>query len=469
MRNILFIALLSIIAISCSDDTEALIQPNVKTISDVRAKIGDLFTINGNDFNENGTYIVKFNDVQSKVKEIKNTYLKVEIPEDATSGEITLTYDNKTTKIGTIIITKFPTIESISPEKAIIGNTISITGTNFVLEETYVVKFQEIEAKIIEVSTTKLIVEVPEGATSGEVSIIYENETKMIGSITILQSYLYAYKRDYSGDNSINQIVRINKQTGNEEVIATLNLTTNYYNDLVYDPSTKNIIGLDRRNLVKVNIETGDFSSVAIPVGAKQDVKELVLDEHNNLYVLRRDYSGDNSIGSIIKLNKETGVIESVVATSEKIYNFNDVVYSSNNKTIYGVSHRKSIVSVNIENGEIRTDEITLGNSQDFQELIIDNNDNLYGFKRDYSGDNGIGEIIKINKENISLDKSLVSSEGIYRIEDIIFDRIGNNIIVVNNEYFSKIDIETGLISNVKFAFDKWPLGDYNELVIVVQ
>jgi len=105
MKRILFVVILAMIMSSCSDDeTIDLLQPVIETIILEDVGVGDIVTIPGKDFDENGIYSIKFNDLDGKITEVKSTYLKVEVPKGATSGDITLTYDGITTKIGSIKI-----------------------------------------------------------------------------------------------------------------------------------------------------------------------------------------------------------------------------------------------------------------------------------------------------------------------------------------------------------------------------
>ena len=103
MRKILVIAIMAMFMFACSDDeTTTLLQPVIETISLENVVVGDTITIPGKDFIENEIYSVKFNDVEGKVTEVKPTFLKVEVPKNTTSGDITFTYKGESKVIGKI-------------------------------------------------------------------------------------------------------------------------------------------------------------------------------------------------------------------------------------------------------------------------------------------------------------------------------------------------------------------------------
>ena len=113
MRKILGLLLLISFVISCSEDdtpdtpagqnnTEF---PTNITLSTQSIESGGILTITGNGFLVNENYIVTFSEnVIGNITEIQANNLKVEVPQDAVSGNITLTFRNETSVIGNITI-----------------------------------------------------------------------------------------------------------------------------------------------------------------------------------------------------------------------------------------------------------------------------------------------------------------------------------------------------------------------------
>jgi IPT/TIG domain len=103
MKKIYLIALLSLL-VNCSNDDSEMILPSIDSISTSIANVGDIITIKGQNFNPNETYIVKFNELEGTITETKETFIKVEIPEKSTSGNITLKYSEGIINVGNITI-----------------------------------------------------------------------------------------------------------------------------------------------------------------------------------------------------------------------------------------------------------------------------------------------------------------------------------------------------------------------------
>lgn len=75
-------------------------------------------------------------------------------------------------------IVKGPEITSITPTEGSVGSTVVITGKNFsAVESENIVTFNEVEASVIVASSTEIAVTVPEGASTGKISITTHDQT----------------------------------------------------------------------------------------------------------------------------------------------------------------------------------------------------------------------------------------------------------------------------------------------------
>ena len=108
MKKTYTIAMLFLLLIGCSTDeagNEEVQNPTIENISTNNAGIGDIIIINGINFQPNANYVIEFNGAGGEIIEITSRLIRVQIPENATSGNITLTYNDQTTIIGEIMIT----------------------------------------------------------------------------------------------------------------------------------------------------------------------------------------------------------------------------------------------------------------------------------------------------------------------------------------------------------------------------
>lgn len=110
------------VIVSCSKDEPASAptkeqptpqQPNFPTIKNFSAQevtVGDVITIEGENFNPSQTYTITFNGVKGTIKEVTSNHLKVEIPEEATSGEVILSSNETSKSIGSLTILPKPSV-----------------------------------------------------------------------------------------------------------------------------------------------------------------------------------------------------------------------------------------------------------------------------------------------------------------------------------------------------------------------
>lgn len=102
MKKLLILLTLAVFLFSCSSDDsqpqeEMLEFPTGITLSNQSVSIGDILTINGNGFSPSQTYEVTFGGgVLGIINEINPSFLRVEVPENAMSGDITLTFNSVT-------------------------------------------------------------------------------------------------------------------------------------------------------------------------------------------------------------------------------------------------------------------------------------------------------------------------------------------------------------------------------------
>ena len=205
------IAFATLIIISCADNgdnlPEAPPSPVITSLSTDSGRIGTPLRIYGNFLHvpdgEPGrlytnTSIIKFNGTLAETgrhihqddvgKQSMDTY----VPEEATNGKVTIALNGITaTAPNDFIITapiyEPPVITGFSPSSRVIGNSVTISGNNFVppvpvppfragLTNTSIVKFNGIIAETrsvyqYDVGKQSMSAIVPEGATTGKITV----------------------------------------------------------------------------------------------------------------------------------------------------------------------------------------------------------------------------------------------------------------------------------------------------------
>ena len=117
--------------------------------------------------------VVKFGgNAVAEIIDATSTELVVEVPEAAITGAISVTVNGSTATTANNFTILVPTITSVDPVIGGEGLSIIIKGTNFSTYEDYNhVKFNTAVATVTAASSTEITVPVPQGATTGKITV----------------------------------------------------------------------------------------------------------------------------------------------------------------------------------------------------------------------------------------------------------------------------------------------------------
>jgi photosystem II stability/assembly factor-like uncharacterized protein len=151
--------------------------PNITSINPLVGNVSDVVTITGRNF---GTYrdtnFVLFNGIKaSDYISWSDTEIKVTVPQGTVTGNLSVTVNG--TKSNEVIFTISSNlsvlIDSVSPNTAKVGESITISGSGFGITKG-TVSFSGATATASEIQSwnnTQIIVKVPQGAVSGKLSV----------------------------------------------------------------------------------------------------------------------------------------------------------------------------------------------------------------------------------------------------------------------------------------------------------
>lgn len=168
--------------------------PVISSISPLSGVVESTVTIYGSNFSATAaSNTVKFNGTSASVLSASETQLSVTVPVGATSGPITVTVGSSTATSSsnfTVISSTAPSITSFSPESGEVGESVTIEGKNFSSVATEnIITFNGSAATVTSASATKLVVKVPEGATTGAISVkVGEANATSSSLFTVLSS-----------------------------------------------------------------------------------------------------------------------------------------------------------------------------------------------------------------------------------------------------------------------------------------
>lgn len=118
---------------------------------------------------------VYFNDEPAKTVSVSDTLIITTVPKAARSGLLSVIVEADTA-IGPEMTILRHAISGISPTSGAVGSEVTISGSDFSsLPVNNMVSFNGTEAEVLKASTSELVVEVPKGATSGEVTVTINN------------------------------------------------------------------------------------------------------------------------------------------------------------------------------------------------------------------------------------------------------------------------------------------------------
>ncbi len=178
------------ITVSSNTDFIVLATPTITNFSPVRGAAGATVTITGTNFSEPAGIVVKFNEVTATITEATASSLTVIVPVGASTGRITITVNGVTlTSATNFIVMPTPVITNFSPSSGLPGAIVTIGGLNFDSDEPdNVVTFNGTVAFVDAASTNAIITSVPEGATTGKISVTVNGATVYSGlDFTVLE------------------------------------------------------------------------------------------------------------------------------------------------------------------------------------------------------------------------------------------------------------------------------------------
>ncbi|WP_179347814.1 IPT/TIG domain-containing protein [Winogradskyella pacifica] len=345
---------------------------------------------------------------------------------------------------------EFPTNITITPHNAEIGDILTINGNGFLTNENYTIKFTEnLTATIIEINSNFIKVEIPENTISGDISLTFNNQTEIIGSIEIINNTiindLYIYH------DSENKIAKINIDDGNLSYIGTnINIQGETRGAVYHSNNNEYIVFVNSNSpkIVRINLDNGNTTNITIPnsfLTNGTSFDDLIIDDNDNLYIYH--YSENK----IAKINIDNGNL-TYIGTNINIQGETRgaAYHSTNNEYIVFVnSNSPKIVRINLDNGN--TTNITIPNSfltngTSFDDLIIDDNDNLYIY---HYSENKIAKI-DIDNGNLTYIGTNINLQGETR--GAVYHSNNNEYIVFENSSSPKIiriNLDNGNTTNI--------------------
>ncbi|MCI1186292.1 IPT/TIG domain-containing protein [Hymenobacter sp. DH14] len=160
--------------VQSTQDFTVWYPPTVLSFSPAKGKAGDVVTLTGSNFAPATRNTVAFGAGAAPVLQaLSTTSLQVRVPAMAQTGPIRLqTPGGVAVSAGSFTFLPAPLITGFAPAQASVGETISLSGVNFLVEgRPDTISFGGVRAAVLAATATTATVRVPRGALSGPLNI----------------------------------------------------------------------------------------------------------------------------------------------------------------------------------------------------------------------------------------------------------------------------------------------------------
>ncbi|MET3981701.1 hypothetical protein ABIB62_004283 [Mucilaginibacter sp. UYP25] len=174
------------------DPTPVADKPTIENIAPAKGRVGDTISITGVNYSTTpADDIVQFNGTKAEVISATATKLTVKAPVAGTTGAVTVKVKNSEVANGpTFTYIQAATLASFSPTSGKVGDTVTITGTNYSTALTdNVVKFSGpagllVGANVIAATATQIKAVVPQSAATGKLNLTVNKGTALTSTGT---------------------------------------------------------------------------------------------------------------------------------------------------------------------------------------------------------------------------------------------------------------------------------------------
>lgn len=167
--------------------------PVITNLDPTTGPVGTIVALTGNNFFDGipANNLVKFNGKTAVVNSATQTLLKAVVPADAGTGVVTVMVQGSTGTgpTFTYMDTPVPTITNYDPNSGKVGDMVAIVGTNFsTVVANNVVKFNGTAAIVTQASATLLKVTIPQGASTGPITVTVGTKTATGPTFTVIDN-----------------------------------------------------------------------------------------------------------------------------------------------------------------------------------------------------------------------------------------------------------------------------------------
>jgi hypothetical protein len=162
--------------------------PAITSLNPASGVAGQQVTITGANFGPTqGASTITFNGVAATASSWSNTSLVTSVPAGAVTGPVVVTVNGMSSPGVTFTVIPPPSVTSLTPGSARVGDAVSIAGANFgATQGASTVQFNGVPATATSWTATAISTSVPAGATTGPVVVTVNGQTSNAVPFTVL-------------------------------------------------------------------------------------------------------------------------------------------------------------------------------------------------------------------------------------------------------------------------------------------
>lgn len=393
MNKFTYLLFISILLLSCTDSenemsTETLTFPSNLSLSTQTANIGETITINGIGFISNEIYSITFSqNVDGIIETIQSNSIQVSVPDNASSGNVTLTFNGETETIGFLNInastqeqvylyrsdfSNNPTSQEITLLNPVDGSEQFLTSIPLASTDAFDFIYNQTTNELIGIDQDDdELIKID--LINNQVSTIQFTNQNIDYHQLISDNIgnIYLYRSNFGNNPTTQEITILNATDGSEQFLTAIPLASSDAFNFIFNEPTNELIGIDQDDdeLIKVDLNTNQVSTILF-TNQNIDYHQLVSDDSGNIYLYRSDFSNSPTSQEITSLNPIDGseqLLLSIPLASTDAFDF--IYYETTNELIGIDQDDDELIKVDLNTNQVSTIPFTNQNI-DYHQLV---------------------------------------------------------------------------------------------------
>ncbi len=296
------------------------------------------------------------------------------------------------------------------------GADFTIKGSNFSDTETYVVKFNGVKAEIVKIVPTELTVAIPDGITSGDITLEHNGKVKTVGSYTV------------STEPKVEPLTSVVTLKSSEEFVIK---GSNFIETETYTVKFNGVEG-EVVNIAKAELTVKTPENLAAgDITLEHDGKVLTVGTYKVALAKVYIFQYDSGVKKLAEINLETGELTYVSGSVDYGTNTRGMVYNAAKDEFIGldfdVNFKPFIIKIKSDgtaSDKVYIKDAFLSEGKDFDDLVIDNAGKVYAFQG-----GGVKKLAEINVDTGDLTYVTASIDYGSNTRGMVYNKVKDEFV----------------------------------------